>query len=183
MQIKDNSRSNKTTVIMAIVAFVLQVALSSQIEICGGCINFMLILACALAFSGDSRRATIAGFCCGLAYDLTASVPIGLMALLLTVACYFSNGFFHGIQVGLNANALRCAAIVIFGVDFIYGILLFFMGIQTDIFWAIVGHGLSTSVLTFIVCIPFFYFAGVATPQTGFTARPRGKGSRLKSLH
>ncbi len=180
MKIKDSSRSNKVAGIISIVALVLQIALAPQIEICGGRINFTLALAVLYALSGDTHRATVAGFLCGLAYDLTAAVPVGLMALLLTITGFFGSSFFHGVQISLNTAAVRCAAIMIFAVNVVYGILLFFMGVQTDFFWAVFGHGVSTSVLTLLIALVFLFISSTTTPQTTFTAR--SKGTRYKSL-
>ncbi len=181
MKIKDTGRENKTSIILAVAALVLQIALAPQIEICGGRINFMLALAALFALSGDTHRATVAGFFCGLAYDLTAAVPVGLMSLLLTLACFFTSSFFNGVQAGINANAARCSALMIFAINVVYGLLLFFMGVQTDLFWAIVGHGFSTTILTFLVSLAFFYIYAASSPQTTFTVR--SKGTRYKTLH
>ena len=72
--------------ILAVVAAVLQVALAPQISILGGRFNFMLAFALAIALRGDGAQAVYAGFFSGLFYDLTATVPIGLMALLTMLA-------------------------------------------------------------------------------------------------
>lgn len=181
MKIKDTGRDSKVDIILAAVAFVLQLAFAPQIEICGGRINFMLALAVVFALCGDTHRATVSGFFCGLAYDLTAAVPVGLMALLLTLASFFVSSFFNGVQVGINGNAVRCSVIMVFIVDLLYGMLLFFMGVQTDLFWALVGHGFSTTVLTVLASLAFFSIRSASSPQTTFTAR--SKGTRYKSLH
>ncbi len=68
--------------VLAIVAAVLQVALAPQVSILGGRFNFMLAFAVAVALRGDATQAVYAGFFSGLFYDLTATVPIGLMALI-----------------------------------------------------------------------------------------------------
>ena len=133
MQLKDMGKTRSATVALCIAAVALQIGFAPQIEVMGGRINFMLILACVFILSGDTHRATIAGFSCGIAYDLTASVPVGLMSLILTVACFISSGMFRGVQIGLNPNALRCTAIVMFAVNVLYGLLLFFMHVQTDL--------------------------------------------------
>lgn len=180
MQLKDTARTRSATIILCVAAVAFQIGLTPQIEVMGGRINFMLILACIFILTGDTSRATTAGFLCGLAYDLTASVPVGLMALILTVACFISSAMFRGVQAGLNSNALRCAAIVMVAVNVLYGLLLFFMHVQTDLFWAIVGHGLSSTVLSLLVSVPFFAIAGNVFSQGGFSARSRG--TRYKSL-
>ncbi len=182
MKIKDSNRDNRTGIILAVVAFVLQIALAPQFEFCGGRVNFMLALATLFALAGDTHRATVVGYFCGLAYDLTAAVPVGLMALLLTLASFFISSFFNGVQVGINANAARCSVIMVFTVDILYGLLLFFMGVQTDLFWAIVGHGFATTALTVLASLAFFYVYAASSPQTSFTVR--SKGTRYKkTLH
>ena len=127
MQLKDTGKTRSAIVALCIAAVALQIGFAPQIEVMGGRINFMLILACIFILGGDTHRATIAGFFCGIAYDLTASVPVGLMSLILTVTCFISSGMFRGVQIGLNPNALRCTAIVMFVVNVLYGLLLFFI--------------------------------------------------------
>lgn len=180
MQLKDTGKTRSATVALCIAAVALQIGFAPQIEVMGGRINFMLILACVFILSGDTHRATIAGFFCGIAYDLTASVPVGLMSLILTVTCFISSGMFRGVQIGLNPNAFRCTAIVMFAVNVLYGLLLFFMHVQTDLFWAIIGHGLSSTLLSLLVAVPFFVLVGGALSQGGFSARSRG--TRYKGL-
>ena len=76
--------------------------------------------------------------------------------------------------------AVRCTAIVMVVVNLLYGLLLFFMHVQTDLFWAIIGHGLSSTLLSLLVAVPVFVLAGNAFSQSGFSARSRG--TRYKGL-
>lgn len=180
MQLKDTGKTRSATVALCVASVAFQIGFAPQIEVMGGRINFMLILACVFILSGDTHRATIAGFLCGLAYDLTAPVPVGLMSLILTVTCFISSGMFRGVQIGLNPNALRCTAIVMLVVNILYGLLLFFMHVQTHLFWAIIGHGFSSTLLSLFVAIPVYVLAGNVFSQGGFSARSRG--TRYKGL-
>ena len=80
--LENTTHSNTALVVVTLIAVLLHVGIGPQISIFGGRINFMLVLAILYAFSGNARSAVIAGFACGLFYDLTASVPVGLMTLL-----------------------------------------------------------------------------------------------------
>lgn len=65
-----------------------------------------------------------------------------------------------------------------FVVNVLYGLLLFFMHVQTDLFWAIIGHGLSSTLLSLLVAVPFFVLAGSALSQGGFSARSAERAIR-----
>ena len=58
---RDAGRGRSPLIICGLVAFVLQVALGSQISFFGGCLNFMAAFACAAALQGDSGAAAITG--------------------------------------------------------------------------------------------------------------------------
>ena len=181
MELHESSRSQTSLLAITIVALLLQVGLAPQISIFGGCVNFMMILAAVYAFSGNASRAVIAGFLCGLFYDLTASVPVGLMTLLLTIGNFILSNSSAAAIGASPANTYRLVAVYCLVVSMLYGLILFIMGSQTDIITSLFGHGLATAVLSAIVSIPFFLVAGVSdSSRRGFSVK--GKGSRYKGI-
>lgn len=178
MQVRDTGRSTRSITIMCIIAAICQVALAPQIAILGGTINFMLVLSCVLSLSSDAPGAVYIGFFCGLFYDLTSAAPIGLMSLLLTVSCFLLAGASRGSLGGLAPDTLRLIVSALFIVNLIYGLCLFFMGVQTDLLWALLGHGISSTVLDAIVTLLFLLLAPASAPNRSFTAR--GRRSRYK---
>ena len=181
MEFRDQGPSSRTFVITAIVCVLLQAGLAPQIEIAGGRINFMIILVCLSAFSGDPSRAVWCGFLSGLFYDLTASVPVGVMSLLLTAGSFT---LVHG-NWGLSAgtSTMRAVVIGVFSlvVGAVYSVILLFMGLETNVLVALFGHALPSAILTGIVAVPVLALTGFGASSSGFSARgTKQSGMRFK---
>lgn len=179
MEFRDQQKSGSSVVALVIVCLILQAGLSSQVSVAGGTFDFMAILAVIYAFQGDASKAVVAGFLCGLYFDLTSSTPIGLMALLLTVGSFV---LVHSSAVQ-GGSTLSSQVLTVFtfslAVDVLFGLALFAMGVQTSLFVALFGHGLATSVLTAFISVPFLALFGAPAPTYGFSKR--SGGTRFKS--
>ena len=165
MDLHEQGASSRTFAIAAVVCVLLQVGLAPQISIAGGRVNFMIILVCLGVFSGDPTRAVVCGFCSGLFYDLSASVPVGVMSLLLTVGSFALVHSAAG-QVGGSSSArgITVGAFAL-AINVVYSIILLFMGLETS----------------FVVAIPFLMSG--AAPQAGYGFSARGNrqtGMRFK---
>ena len=88
MQIADKSHDTKGMVALAGICAVLQLALSPNFAIGNGHPNFALVFCACIALSRGGAQGVVAGFVAGLFFDLSSTGPIGLMALLLTIAAY-----------------------------------------------------------------------------------------------
>ena len=170
--------------ILAVVAAVLQVAFAPQISILGGRFNFMLAFALAIALRGDGTQAVFAGFFAGLFYDLTSTVPVGLMALLTMVASFGLSSIGGAGTSGFSGASLRLAAAGALAVSIVNGIVLVVLGAEGNLLISL-GHGLMTAVLTTIACIPFLMATGTGSSLGGGSfsrpgARPGSGGSRFK---
>lgn len=178
---RDPARGRRVILIAGVVAFALQVAIAPQVSLLGGRFNFMAAYACAVALQGEPGTAAVAGFASGLAYDLTASVPVGLMALILTVGSYVLAGINAGAGGALSGRTLQLLGICL-GVEcLLNGIILMVMGIEGSILTGLVGHGVTTAVLSTVAGSGFLLALGsTGGSSRGFTAR--GKGSRLKGI-
>lgn len=172
-----NSNSSPAAALAApaVVAALLQLALTPQVQILGGTINFMVVFAVAAALCSDARTAVFAGFFAGLFFDLTSTAPVGLMALLLTIASYVVANASFGMTPGANADSLRIAGVAILAVNLVNGLALLALGTETSLFQALVGHGLSSSVLEALAVVPFLAVMG-PNAQTGvFSGRAAGR--------
>lgn len=74
--------------VYAFVLVVLQLVLGGQVKVFGASPDFLLVLAATVALAYGSRTGCVAGFACGLLFDLAGSGPVGLSALLGCVAGY-----------------------------------------------------------------------------------------------
>lgn len=181
MDLRDTTHSNTALVVVTLIAVLLHVGIGPQISIFGGRINFMLVLAILYAFSGNARSAVIAGFACGLFYDLTASVPVGLMTLLLTIGGFVLSNT-PSASVGSSlADASRLSFVYAFAICIVYSLLLLIMGVRSDVMATVFGHGFTSAIITGLVTIPALMFSGVLDGQhRSFSSR--GKGSRFKGI-
>lgn len=181
MDLREQGAGSRAFVIAAIVCALLQAGLSPQISIAGGRVNFMIILVCLSVFSGNPTRAVVCGFCSGLFYDLSASVPVGVMSLLLTVGSFALVHSAAG-QVGGTPGA-RGVTVGVFAlvVNVVYSIILLFMGLESSFVVAVFGHALPSSIMTGLFAIPFL--ASSVVPQSGYGFSARGgrqAGMRFK---
>ena len=86
MIVKDAGKNRRVAVVLGIVLLVLQLGVAPNIGLFGGRANLALVFVGATCLGGEASRAPILGFVAGLVYDLAGTGPIGLMALLLTLA-------------------------------------------------------------------------------------------------
>lgn len=182
MEFRDTNRIHTALMVTAIVAAVLQVALAPQVSILGGRINFMAVLAGTTALRGDTRTAVFTGFFSGLFYDLTAVVPVGVMALLLTVGSFALASASGAGASGLTGPSIQMFAVFALAVSLVNGIVLLIMGVEGDFVTALFGHGLASAGLTTLVAAVFLMFQGPGDAgRMGFgssRAGKRFKGSR-----
>lgn len=175
MEVRDPARARRTVLVVCAVAAVLQLAIAPQVSLFGGRFNFMVVLALTMALACDIRSAVLAGFFAGLFFDFTSSVPVGLMSLLLTLACFFLSMVSHGMGGGFSSNTLRLVGVAAFGVNLAYGFALFLLGIESSLVSALLVHGVASSVLDILAAIPFLVFGSSTESKKGFTARSKGK--------
>lgn len=181
MDFRDQGPSPRTFIIAAVVCVLLQAGLAPQIEIAGGRIDFMIILVALAGFSADPSRAVWCGFLSGLFYDLTASVPVGVMSLLLTVGAF---ALVHG-NWGVSASTATARGLLIgvfaLIIDVVYSVILLFMGLESSVLVALFGHALPSAILTGLVAIPVLLLTGYGSSSSGFSARgSKQSGMRFK---
>ncbi|MBE6469481.1 MAG: hypothetical protein E7001_05935 [Coriobacteriaceae bacterium] len=177
----EGARSGARRLAPALIALLLQVGLAPQVSILGGRFNFLVAFACATAPGLAPGRAAGLGFACGLAFDLTASTPVGLTSLLLSVACFVLSTSTQGMGLGLSAAGARLTGAGIVAVELASGIGLLLMGVEGDVIRALLVHGVASSALTVLASLAFLRFAPTGDAGRGFSARSR-TGNRYKVL-
>ncbi|MDY4040584.1 MAG: rod shape-determining protein MreD [Collinsella sp.] len=179
--VNERTRSTWARLAPALAALLLQVGVAPQISILGGRFNFLAALACALAPGLAPGRAALVGFACGIAFDLTASTPVGLTSLVLTVACFAIATSTQGMPLGLTAAGVRLTGLGILAAELASGLGLFLMGVEGSLVTAILSHGLVSAALTLLAALPLLMIAPTGDTGRGFSARSRG-GTRYKVL-
>lgn len=178
MQVKDASKNRVGTLVVGLICLVLQLGVAPNLGLGQGRMNLALVFAACYALSIGGRRAVWAGFFAGLVYDLSTTGPVGLMALLLTVASYFlgmeeRNRFADGMPQNLATFGIAAL-----GVEFGYHFVMLLMGQAGSFSDALLLYTLPSFALTFVVFLPFGYYfvreALGARPRR--VRRPRGGG-------
>lgn len=178
---RDAGRGHRAVIIAGVIAFILQVALGPQISVFGGRINFMAAFACAIALQGDAGLAAIVGFIAGLSYDLSAPVPVGLMALILTIGSFSLATASAGVGGSLSSRSFQFLAITLIVENLVYGLALVIMGVEGSILTALLGHGLASGILSSLIGALFMMgLSQVSGSSRSFSAR--GKGTRFKGI-
>ncbi len=77
-----------TPYVLAGVFALLHLVLGSHVSLFGAKPGFLLVLTACFSFLYGSRAGCIAGFVCGLVFDLTGSGTVGLSSLLGSVTGY-----------------------------------------------------------------------------------------------
>lgn len=175
------TKRSRSDVVLIIICLVCQTALATQISILGGTVNFCMILAGIFAARGDAGKATAVGFAAGLYFDMMASTPVGLMALLLTIGSFFYATVFGGQQTSSTAGGVGRFAGFAFAVNLVFGLILFIFGIQTSIVYAMILTPLVNTLLTTLVFWPFSLFFGAAPQTSGFSGGGFTAGSSLRA--
>lgn len=182
MEFRDTGQNNRALVLLVVIACILQVGFVPQVSILGGRFNAMLALAGSFALMGNTRRAVYAGFFAGLFYDLTASVPIGLMTLLLTIASFALSHASGAGTSGFSTSMLRLFFLYALSVSLANGIALMCLGLEGSLLVSLGSHGLVSALLTTLIAAPFLLVT-LSSSQggSGFSARGGSKGARYKT--
>lgn len=180
--------------IVFVLCILFQAGISPAIAI-GGCApNFLIIPVLLVALRSGVGAGGVAGFFCGLLYDLMGNGTIGCMALVFTIAALAVGFLARGIDITSPVTIIIIAVISSVFIELAYGIVVMLTGADA-------GGGISTifahslpaslysavfAVIALLVCGLFLGYEGAATGaqlggQIGGRAKkmPRMK-SRLK---
>lgn len=180
MQVNDSGVSRRGMLVLGIVCLVLQLAIAPNLGLGNGRMNFALIYAVVFALSVGGRRAVACGFVAGLVYDLSTTGPIGLMAMLLTIASLVlgvqdRNRMMDGLPSTLATFGVASLAVI-----FCYHLAMLLMGQASDLGDVLVMRTLPSFALTFLAFLPFGYFlCRSAEGNSGNPLRRQGRGSHF----
>ena len=177
MQVKDANKNRRSTVAIGVVCLVLQLAIAPHVLLGSGCANFALVFAGIIALSIGGKAGVMVGFASGLVYDLTATTPIGLMAMLLTVFSYVlgleaRNRFGDGFVSCLSAFGFGALVVL-----FTYHLTMLMIGDTESLYECIMLRTLPSFALTFVAFVPFAYL------QVKATGKVRGRTKGTPGVH
>lgn len=148
----------------------LQLLLGGHIDLFGAAPDFLFALTCLVAFVYGSRAGCVAGFVCGLTFDLLGAGPVGVSALLGCVAGYaLALGGRSLVSEGVGEVApVYCAAA--FAYNVLTMVLLAVLGTGVELCWAAVGRVLAATALDVAVGLAAFAVARRCVKPQGISS-------------
>lgn len=172
MQVSDKNRDNRSTLVLAVVCGVLQLAVAPNLGLGNGRANFALVFAACVALAVGGRRGVLAGFFAGLFFDLSTTGPIGLMAFCLSISSYVlglgGRGAASDIRTGLSRFVVADLS-----VSLVYHLAMLVVGRTSSLVDAVALRALPTALVTLVAFVPFALFL----------SRVRGSGPSLGGSH
>ncbi len=155
MIVNDQNQRLRRLVILALVCAVLQLILAPVLVIGAGHPNFCLVFAIVASFPGGGVAPLWAAFLAGLFFDLTATSPVGLMALLLVLASFALNPQDRDRLVEEPARCLRDSAFAVLAVELIYQLMLLVIFPGPSIADVLFLRWLPSSLWDWMCLVPF----------------------------
>lgn len=175
MLVNDPAKTRRETVIAGIVLAVLQLALVPNVGIGNGRANLALVFVAYVCLGGSAAKAPLIGFFAGLFYDLVGSGPIGLMALLLTVAAWVMASAGQSRVADDFVSALTFYVPVAGVVALIYAVVLMATGQVSSLVDAVIFRALPGFILD---VISFAIFGAIISRTQAPSSRLGGMGGR-----
>lgn len=180
MQVRDTNRNRRGMLVVGLVCLACQLALAPNVGMGYGRMNFAVIYATIFALSVGGRRGVLCGFAAGLVYDLSTTGPVGLMALLLTVASLVLGTQERNRLVDGLASTLATFGVTSLAVILAYHLVMLAVGQASGLGDVLVMRTLPSFALTFLAFVPFACVAcRSAQGETGNPVRRQGRGSHF----
>lgn len=181
MQVNDTNKHRHDSAWLALLCLVLQLCLSPSLALGNGHINFSLVYCAVVSLTIGGSWGVLCGFLAGLVFDLSSTGPVGLMALLLTVAAFVMGMESRNRLQDDSSAALILFAIVCFLTCLVYNLTMLLVGEASSLLDVLFLRSVPTFVLTALSFLPFAYFlsrgssSGVGLGMRGSHAKRAGK--------
>lgn len=183
MRVADKNREARTTVVLAVVCFVLQLVLAPNVALGNGHANFALVFTACFSLLTGGSAAAVAGFVSGLLFDLSSTGPIGLMAFCLTVVGYALGSGARERVVGDLATSVAYVGACSLAVSVVYHVAMLLVGQASSLVDVLFLRALPTAVLTLVAFLPFaYYFSRVRAHGMGLSGRHSRGGLGRRGL-
>jgi len=178
MQVNDINKNRHDSLVLALVCFLLQVALAPHLALANGHINFALIYCAVMALTVGGGFGVGCGFLAGLVFDLSTTGPMGLMTLLLTIA-----SFVMGMETRNRLKDDVSAAVILFLIVslltcLLYNLAMFLVGLSGSLVDMLFLRTIPTFVLTSLAFLPFAYLNSRGSASRTLGLGLRGSGRR-----
>ena len=141
---------------LLVLAALVQVSITSSIEIASGSPDVLLVLVIAIALLRGPAFGAAAGFWAGLVLDIVSFQTLGLTSLLLTLAGYFAGSLGEVTKKSSAHPALLAVTIGTIGVGLGSAVLHFTLGETVSPSEFFVGMLLPTLALNLLLAYPLY---------------------------
>jgi rod shape-determining protein MreD len=155
------------------LAVVFQISIMAEVEVLGGHPNLLLVTLVSVALLRGAIFGAVAGFCAGLLADSGVFGTLGFMALLLTLAGYWTGRY--GETTGRDrAHApLRSVIVITILYQFAALTLHFMLGDRAPAREVLVEGLLPTVFLNLLLTVPVYAVCRRLLPPPGWAERAR----------
>jgi rod shape-determining protein MreD len=141
---------------LLLFAALVQVSITSNIEVASGHPDVLLVLVIAIALLRGPSFGAVAGFWAGLVLDVVSFQTLGLTSLLLTLAGYFAGRLGEVTRKSSAHPALIAVTIGTIGVGLGSAVLHFMLGETVSASEFFVGMLLPTLALNLLLAYPLY---------------------------
>lgn len=177
MQVKDTNRVRRSQWLAALLSLFVHLAIAPNLGIASGRANLMLAFAAYVALGIGGEAGVLAGFLAGLAFDLTTTGPIGLMALELSVASYVLGREMRNRLADDTVGSARAFLFAALGVELVYGLAMLVTGNSSGFLVSIVTRFLPSVLLDCVFFVPYLLVG--SRGNRGGSAFSGGAGSSV----
>ncbi len=141
---------------LLVLAALVQVSITSSIEVASGSPDILLVLVIAIALLRGPAFGAAAGFWAGLVLDIVSFQTLGLTSLLLTLAGYFAGRLGEVTKKSSAHPALLAVTIGTIGVGLGSAVLHFMLGETVSPSEFFVGMLLPMLALNLLLAYPLY---------------------------
>lgn len=150
------SRESLMTIVIAIVAFLLQIIVAPYIVVFGAMPNFIIVWVLLCALVRHDVFGSVFPFVCGLLFDLMSGGPVGPMAFCLTLFSVCAARVFSAMDNDTVFMPLVIGIVSALLIEFVYCLFLLGFGYNSSFLDAL-GLRVLPCTLYDIVFIILFY--------------------------
>jgi rod shape-determining protein MreD len=143
-------------VLLFVVAVALQTLLISRISILGVVADLFIIFTVCIAIGRGPLEGAIFGFCAGIVADIAFFQPLGIHALIYTLAGYFVGMFVMRFGVATPWTVLLLTGVSSFAAQFVFGLFQYVIGPRAAFFTVVAVQMIPEMVVDALVAVPVF---------------------------
>jgi len=168
----------------ALLAYVAQVALASNLTILGVTADVALCFVIYLAFKTDSTTAVLTAFVLGMLVDLSCGSVLGARALSYCLVAFATGMLSATTMIENTAGRYAAMMVMAFAGELACALLLSIIGYDANLSYTLMTHMLPAGLYNSVICLLFLpgLRSGAPAYGTGSLGTPKSKRSLKETL-